>query len=175
MDDSSNEERKAIKFIGKHTIDVMTNPKQAKRTEMSDIDDKYFTYEEQIKLINQMFLDQKTPFDKPFKREIVKKINGYKSQDIDKKIYDSELLISLNDTIEKLVCSKLLCVYCKENVLIFYKQVREPKQWTLDRIDNNLCHSNENTIISCLKCNLQRRTRDMNKFLNGKQLKIKKY
>ena len=107
-------------------------------------------------------------------REIEKKINSYKSQDISKKIYNELILISLSDTIEKLVCSKLRCHYCKENVLLLYKNVREPKQWTLDRIYNDLCHSNENTLIACLHCNLQRRTRDMEKFLFTKQLKIKK-
>ena len=35
---------------------------------------------------------------------------------------------------------------------------------SLDRIDNNLCHSNENTVIACLKCNLQRRCQDAKKF-----------
>jgi precorrin-3B methylase len=111
---------------------------------------------------------------KLLKREIEKKINSYKSQDITKKIYNELILISLSDTIEKLVCSKLKCHYCKENVLLFYKNVRDSKQWTLDRIDNDLCHSNENTLIACLHCNLQRRTRDMEKFLFTKQLKIKK-
>ena len=27
--------------------------------------------------------------------------------------------------------------------------------WTLDRINNDLSHTNDNTCISCLKCNLQ--------------------
>ena len=104
----------------------------------------------------------------------LKKITSYKTQDISKKNYNESLLISLSEAIEKLVCSKLKCHYCKESVLLFYKNVRDSKQWTLDRIDNDLCHSNENTLISCLHCNLQRRTRDMEKFLFTKQLKIKK-
>ena len=38
--------------------------------------------------------------------------------------------------------------------------VRDEQQWTLDRIDNDKCHSDENTVISCLKCNLQRRVKN---------------
>ena len=40
-----------------------------------------------------------------------------------------------------------------------YKKVRDKYQWTLDRIDNDKNHSNNNTVISCLSCNLARRRR----------------
>ena len=48
------------------------------------------------------------------------------------------------------------------------------EQWTLDRIDNNINHSESNVIIACLKCNLQRRCQNKDKFLFTKQLKIVK-
>jgi hypothetical protein len=38
--------------------------------------------------------------------------------------------------------------------------------------DNNIGHYESNTCISCLKCNLQRRTDNYEYFKNGKQLKI---
>lgn len=107
-------------------------------------------------------------------REIEKKINGYKQQDIKKQIYDSMKIINFDDVIEKLVISKLCCFYCRTKILILYPNVREPTQWTLDRKDNDECHSKENTIISCLKCNLQRRVIDIDKFTFTKHLKIKK-
>ena len=168
---------KTITFKGKLTVDKINNLKKgtiAKRNELNDLSDEFLSYEKQVKMINQLFMDGECENMKLLKREIEKKINSYKSQDISKKIYNELILISLSDTIEKLVCSKLRCHYCKENVLLLYKNVREPKQWTLDRIYNDLCHSNENTLIACLHCNLQRRTRDMEKFLFTKQLKIKK-
>ena len=65
-----------------------------------------------------------------------------------------------------------LCLYCKEKIKIFYENIREPLQWTLDRKNNNLDHSDENTIICCLKCNLQRRKKNMEAFKFTKQLKI---
>ena len=75
---------------------------------------------------------------------------------------------------EKLVISKLKCHYCLQNTHILYTRNRDETQWTLDRIDNNLCHSNENTVIACLKCNLQRRCQDAKKFTFTKQLRIAK-
>ena len=56
--------------------------------------------------------------------------------------------------------------------MILYKRVREDYQWTLDRIDNNIGHTCDNTIIACLKCNLQRRRINKGAFLFTKQLKI---
>ena len=168
---------KTIVFKGKLTIDKINNIKKgtmAKRIELNDLSDEFLSYERQVKSINQLFMDGECENMKLLKREIEKKITSYKTQDISKKIYNESSLISLSEAIEKLVCSKLKCHYCKESVLLFYKNVRDSKQWTLDRIDNDLCHSNENTLIACLHCNLQRRTRDMEKFLFTKQLKIKK-
>ena len=57
---------------------------------------------------------------------------------------------------------------------LFYKQIRDKKQWTLDRIDNSVGHNSDNVIISCLECNLKRRTTEMDRFTFTKQLKIKK-
>ena len=78
------------------------------------------------------------------------------------------------DVLEKLVISKLKCYYCAKEMLILYKNVRDPMQWTLDRKDNAVNHSKENTLISCLKCNLQRRVTDVDKFTFTKHLRIKK-
>ncbi len=52
--------------------------------------------------------------------------------------------------------------------------VREMKQWSLDRINNDLGHSCENVFISCLECNLKKRTKNSDSFLFTKQLKINK-
>jgi len=74
--------------------------------------------------------------------------------------------------IEKLYTSGLKCYYCNCDLLILYNKKRDNTQWTLERLDNNLGHYNSNTCISCLHCNLQRRTDNYEYFKNGKQLKI---
>ena len=136
---------------------------------------KYFEYFNQIKMINTLYLDINTniEYKREFIREIDKKINSYKNQDINKKKYKDDN-ISRVEAIEKLVISKLKCYYCKCKMQIFYNKVREPTQWTLDRINNKLPHQNDNVIVCCLDCNLKRRTRDKDKFLFTKQLKIVK-
>ena len=55
---------------------------------------------------------------------------------------------------------------------IKYNNYRDKQQWTLDRIDNDLGHNNENVKIACLECNLKRRRINMEKFLFTKQLNI---
>ena len=108
----------------------------------------------------------------PLERELIKKIAGYKGQDIKKEIYDKDSLITLEEVIEKLVSTKLRCFYCSCKILLLYKNVREPTQWTLDRKNNDLGHSCDNTLVACLKCNLQRRVTSMEKFDFTKKLKI---
>jgi hypothetical protein len=138
---------------------------------MTKLPELLFNYKEQIKMINMLYFDNEFAHKKLLEREIDKKISSYKTQDINKNKYDGNN-INREETVEKLVASKLKCYYCKSNVLLFYNKVRDMEQWTLDRIDNNINHSNNNVIIACLKCNLQRRCQDKDKFLFTKQLKI---
>jgi hypothetical protein len=125
-------------------------------------------------MIIKLYMNVSFEYKELLQKELEKKINGYKGQDIKKEIYDQSKLITLDEVVEKLVASKLKCFYCSSNVLVLYKNVREPTQWTLDRKDNDICHSCDNTIIACLKCNLQRRVTSMEKFDFTKKLLLKK-
>jgi hypothetical protein len=80
----------------------------------------------------------------------------YRSQDIDKNKLDGTKLINLENVIDLLITCENKCFYCKENVGILYEYVRESKQWTLDRLDNAFGHNNDNVVIACLSCNLNR-------------------
>lgn len=111
---------------------------------------------------------------KNMESEIKKKINAYKLQDVRKKRYNTESFITLEETYDKLLVSKLGCYYCKCNTTIFYTHVRQENQWTLERLDNNYGHSNDNTVIACLDCNLKRCTKSSKDFKFAKQLTIKK-
>jgi len=104
---------------------------------------------------------------------ISKKLHGYKSQDKKFEIYSDYYFIKPEQVIEKLKECDSTCYYCKEKVLMEYGK-RDPKQWTLDRIDNTMGHNTTNVLISCLGCNLKRRNRTVEKFLFTKQLCIKK-
>jgi hypothetical protein len=109
---------------------------------------------------------------KQFEIEIKKKINSYKNQDKQKNKFDPDQFITYTQIIKKLYECELKCYYCQCNVVILFNKKRESIQWTLERLDNNIGHYDTNTCISCLKCNLQRRTDNHEYFKNGKQLKI---
>ena len=136
-----------------------------------NFNEKFFDIDKQTFLINQIYLDIEIENKNEIIREIENKINSYKHQDIDKNIL-SDNLINIDQTIEKLVCSKMKCFYCKKQIFLIYKFARDNLQWTLDRIDNNIGHSNQNTVICCLKCNLERRRKSSDAFKFTKQLKI---
>ena len=166
---------KTINITGKNNINKLINYKKKDNiSKRCNINYKEPNHNEQIKLINKYYMNQQDNMETNIIREIKSKLNGYKNQDIKKHIYQEDELIKIDQIIEKLVSSKLLCYYCKENVKILFVEVRDNKQWTLDRIDNNICHNNDNTVICCLKCNLERRVQNSNNFKFTKQLKIKK-
>ena len=107
-----------------------------------------------------------------FLQALKKKLSSYKQQDI-KKTYDGyNNFITLENIIEKLVSCAMKCYYCNNNTLILFKNSREGTQWTLDRLNNFDEHSNTNTVICCLKCNLQKRRKNSVKFKLSKQLNI---
>jgi hypothetical protein len=172
---------KKIEIMGKYQkdkINKVNDPNNrniiATRDCMQNIPDKLFEIKNQIILINKIYLDfDNIEYRKECLKEVDKKIASYKTQDINKNKYDDNN-ITQEQVIEKLVSSKLKCYYCKCNMVIFYNKVRDLEQWTLDRIDNDLPHSNDNVIVSCLRCNLQRRCQNKDKFLFTKQLKIVK-
>ena len=108
------------------------------------------------------------------KKEIIKKISGYRTQDVLKKLLEEDKLVDRENVIDLLEESELKCYYCKEVVEILYEKVREPKQWTLDRIDNCYGHNKENVVIACLDCNVHRKTMYHERFAFTKQLNIVK-
>ena len=151
---------------GSNTADSKTNITDIS----SSIINLYDNYEEQLlclhKLLNDVVFDEKKYFIQALKN----KLDSYKQQD-KKKTYDAyDNFITLENVIEKLVAYNMRCYYCNSKTLILFKNLRDNYQWTLDRLNNYDEHSNSNTIICCLKCNLQRRRKNSEKFKFTKQL-----
>jgi hypothetical protein len=46
------------------------------------------------------------------------------------------------------------------------------KQWSLDRINNDIGHNSGNLVVACLECNLKRRRTNKDAFLFTKNLTI---
>jgi hypothetical protein len=105
-------------------------------------------------------------------RQINNKIYGYRSQDIEKNKLCEEKLMNLQNILDLMIKCENKCFYCKENVNVLYEYVREPKQWTLERLDNKYGHNNDNVVIACLYCNLRRKTMYHERFVFTKQLNI---
>jgi hypothetical protein len=107
------------------------------------------------------------------KNEIERKIAGYKRQDSLKK---REFGITYEEIVGKMEQQQLKCKYCRQEMLLKYESCRgrEMRQWTLDRLDNDLGHTNANCHLACLKCNLQRRRTSDDAFIFTKQLVLHK-
>lgn len=130
-----------------------------------ELEPDYFTSEKQLSLLEQAS-------EPLIKTEIEHKISAYKQQDISKRLFISDEFITFDYVKQMILTCKLCCHYCKEPALILYENVREMNQWSLDRINNCLGHNVDNVVISCLKCNLNRRNLNSDKFLFTKQMTI---
>jgi len=161
---------KKIIISGKRNIEKIKGEK-GKRKITENVDKNVFDRLSQVEYLNKLYLDEKFNGFEFIKKEVERKINGYKNQDVKKKKLEKNL-ITYEECLEKLVISKLKCYYCKQKCLLTYENVREEKQWTLDRLDNSQGHNKDNVVICCLKCNLKRRTTDDNKFKFSKQMRI---
>ena len=165
-----------IEITKKHNINKVFNL-NLQRDITKDVKDCDITHFKQTTYLNLLYLNENNDdklLEKLFITELKKKLSQYKNQDKTKQVFDKNHFIAYDDVIEKLVTCKLKCYYCINPVHIIYKDLKQPNQWTLDRIDNDIGHNTDNVVISCLKCNLDRGTKDMSKFNFTKKLKIVK-
>mgnify|MGYP006119257385 FL=1 len=178
---------RSINITGKNNIDKINEIEKSTyksvRLHMDNLNDSLLNHKFQNEMIRKMYLSDSIHnlLNDDFKiaqslitRELNNKIQGYKGQDLKKNTHNANTIITMDNLLEKLVGSMLICYYCKKQIMVLYKNVREQSQWTLDRIDNSLSHTNNNTCISCLKCNLQRKVMNSDKFKFTKNLKINK-
>jgi hypothetical protein len=102
------------------------------------------------------------------------KLSGYRSQDNTKGFYDETQFVGFDEVVAALLAADMKCFYCKGHVQLMYEYVREPRQWTLDRIDNTVGHNRGNVEIACLECNLRRKTMYHERYVYTKQAVIRK-
>jgi hypothetical protein len=143
----------------------------------SNLDKVILTIEKQIEIIKKIRENKYISYDDESRimcQQLERKISGYKQQDIEKKVLDLEKIINLKNVIDTLIDCELNCYYCTSKMYLLYEIVRESRQWTVDRINNDLGHNNDNFVVACLECNLKRRCRTKEKFLFTQQLCIVK-
>lgn len=149
-----------------------TKKKNVKRKEYALLKKKICSFDEQINIIYNITNNIGNDITEQSINEIKHKLSSYKQQDILKEVYNKELFIDFKSIIQKLNDCKLKCYYCSLPIFILYEFVREGKQWTLDRIDNNHGHNEDNVVISCLECNLKRRKTNKDSFMFTKNMNI---
>ena len=107
-------------------------------------------------------------------RELRKKISSYKSQDRRKNIYNEDEFIDFEFVINLFKETQLKCYYCSKQVFVIYDNVRDSKQWTIERIDNRIGHNKNNSVMACLDCNLKRRCIYYERYIMTKKLLLVK-
>ena len=120
--------------------------------------------------IDVILQNDESTLQKIILQQLKYKIGGYMNQDKLKQKLCLEKFITLQDVIQLLKSSQRICYYCKEETQLLYENVREPKQWTLERLNNDFGHNSDNVVISCLSCNLRRRTMASERYIQTKAM-----
>ena len=179
-----DEESKKINIFGtsnRYQMKKLTNKsydKESKKRVESEkwtFSEEHYKYENQLNMIQDISnnnLHYTNDVSKISIQEINKKMYGYKQQDILKKRYDINKFLTFESVINKMMECELKCRYCTKEMNVLYDISREMRQWSVDRINNDLGHNNDNFHLACLECNLKRRRRTDEKFLFTKQLNI---
>ena len=172
------------------------------KSDVWEVPDEYYTYEKQLELlssatkytdIEKYILNELSKKMSGYKQQDQK--NRKKSDSSNTKIkrqQDSNMVMDTNTNtntnnntnnllksfvtleycFEQLKKQMLLCCYCKCQMLYLYTIQREPRQWTLDRVDNDGEHTCDNVVFCCLGCNLKRRCKSKDGFEFTKQLTV---
>jgi len=185
INESNTNNEKKITIIGQNNRYQMKKVmKEEKKTKIrvetekwTKLDKINLTIEKQIQVIKKISENNYSSYDEESRimcQQLERKISSYKQQDIEKKVLDLDKLLNLKNVIDKLIDCELNCYYCTCKMYLLYEIVRENKQWTVDRVNNDLGHNNDNFVVACLECNLKRRCRTKEKFLFTQQLCIVK-
>jgi len=187
---------KQIEIKGQKTKNVLNKiagvkiPQKRVVSQTWNFPDEYYEYENQIKILNDIsvnchlteeMINENICITDTHKKviqiacqQIHRKISGYKQQDIFKKRLDEKTFLTFDSVIQEMKKCLLKCRYCNGEMNILYNISREMKQWSVDRVDNDIGHNIGNFHLACLECNLHRRRRTDEKYLFTKQLNIVK-
>lgn len=179
---------KSIVFSGtntKYQIKTLNNlskePKMRVETQTWGLDETQLSFESQVNIMLEIHQNinnivpqviEKNKYRRLIVSHLKNKIQSYKHQDIIKKMYNEKEFIDFAYVVNLLADSKLKCHYCACETYLLYEIVREMKQWSLDRINNDKGHNRGNLVMSCLECNLKRRRTNKDAFFMTKNMTI---
>lgn len=102
--------------------------------------------------------------------QIRQKLAGYVHQDQRKGRETAVPALTVEATLALLEAVDYQCTYCGCCMERVWRAPRDPRQWTLDRIDNARSHQIDNVVPSCMECNLRRRARGHWGFRRGAEI-----
>jgi len=180
LNDNDTNDTKKIVIIdtilqNKHIkkINCIKEKKMRVETKTWGLNENELSHQTQLNMLfNKVDKVEKDKYMSMLISHIKTKICSYKQQDIVKKKLDEEQFVTFEEVIKLLKNCGLTCHYCSEHVFILYEKVRETKQWSLDRINNDIGHNSANLVIACLECNLKRRRTNKDAFMFTKNMVI---
>jgi len=184
---TSDTKHLTVLTVAKPSAHIKEPPRKkvaTKSEQWVEISSHYSTQESQQELVASLqYTDapelNENPIDQIAAKQILlnhlkTKQSGYRQQDTLKGFYDPTRFIQIPDIVALLVDSNLSCFYCRKWATIFYQNVRDPRQWSLERLSNAEGHNRGNVVIACLECNMRRRTMYYERYVATKQLKVNK-
>ena len=120
-------DKKSVQIKGKHNLDLLLK-RERKRVDniIPELNEKYDTRYSQLQLINCIYLNLNCGSDQELvKKALMKKLSGYKSQDVRKKIYNNKMFITFDNMIQRLVDSWAL--WKRVEVVDFLEQQISPR------------------------------------------------
>ena len=180
--DLTNDTRKII-FTGTTTkyqmkkVDTVNQKKEKKKKVVTNtwgLNEEELLFDTQLEILKNIYNKSTviTTVNSFIISHIKTKISSYKQQDILKNIFLEPEFVTFEHVIDLLNACDLKCHYCSCETYLLYEFVREMKQWSLDRINNDIGHNKNNLVIACLECNLKRRRTNKDDFFMTKNLTI---
>ena len=184
-DQINNDGIKKIIFTGTTTkyqmkkVDTTKEKKEKKKkveTNTWNLNEEELSFETQLEILKSIYDNNTAINDSKLTSFIVShiktKMSSYKHQDILKNIFLETDFVTFDYIIDLLNACNMKCHYCSCETYLLYEFVREMKQWSLDRINNDIGHNKGNLVIACLECNLKRRRTNKDAFFMTKNLTI---
>lgn len=175
----SNETKKVIftgtttKYQMKKVYDKTDKDKKKKvETNTWDLNEQELSFQTQLEVLKDIHSTSFNKLSSLIVSHIKTKISSYKHQDTLKNLFLESEFVTFDYTIDLLITCELKCHYCSCEMYLLYEFVREMKQWSLDRIDNDIGHNKNNLVVSCLECNLKRRRTNKDAFYITQNLTI---
>jgi MoaA/NifB/PqqE/SkfB family radical SAM enzyme len=151
--------------------------KKKVETNTWNLNEEELSFETQLEILKGIYNNNNTGIkDSKLTNFVVShiktKMSSYKHQDLLKNIFLEPDFVTLEYIIDLLNSCNMKCHYCACETYLLYEFVREMKQWSLDRINNDIGHNKGNLVIACLECNLKRRRTNKDAFFMTKNLTI---